>query len=57
MDVILKQENKLAMQQRNQRRMTVKEFSERLSFDYNLIDEHIPNNKFKRIFPLDQNDS
>lgn len=37
--------------------MTVREFSERLSFDYNLIDEHIPNNKFKRIFPLDPNDT
>lgn len=37
--------------------MTVKEYSERLSFDYNLIDEHIPNNKFKRIFPLDPNNT
>jgi hypothetical protein len=36
--------------------MTVKEYSERLSFDCDLIDEYIPNNKFKRIYPLESDD-
>ena len=37
-DVILKQEQKQAMQYGNVKRMTVKEHSERVRFDYNLID-------------------
>lgn len=53
LDVILKQEQKFALQYGNVRRMTVKEHSERVRFDHYLIDSYIPNNKFKRIFPLD----
>ena len=41
------------MQYGNVRRMTVKEHCERVRFDYNLIEQYIPGNKFKRIFPLD----
>lgn len=33
--------------------MTVKEHSERVRFDHNLVDVYLPDNKFKRIFPLD----
>ena len=35
------------------RRMTVKEHSERVRFDHNLVDKHIRGNKFKRIYPID----
>lgn len=52
-DVILKQEQKQAMQYGNVKRMTVKEHSERVRFDHNLIDQYIPGNNFKRIYPLD----
>ena len=41
------------MQYGNMRRMTVKEHSERVRFDYNLINQYIPDNKFKRIYPVD----
>ena len=37
----------------NIKRMTVKEHNDRVKFDYNLIDQHIPNNAFKRIYPAD----
>ncbi len=40
----------------NTRRMTAKEHGTRVRFDYSLIDDLIPNNKFKRIFPLDPYD-
>ena len=53
MEVILKQEQKMQMQYGNIKRMTVKEHCERVRFDYNLIDQYIPGNKFKRIYPLD----
>jgi hypothetical protein len=33
--------------------MTVKEHNARVRFDSNLIDQIIPNNKFKRIYPLE----
>ena len=33
--------------------MSVKEHNERVRFDYNLIDQYIPNNSFKRIYPCD----
>ena len=33
--------------------MTVKEHSERVRFDHNLIQQYIPGNKYKRIFPVD----
>ena len=46
-------EQKQAMQYGNVKRMTVKEHSERVRFDHNLIDQYIPNNNFKRIYPLD----
>lgn len=35
--------------------MTVQEHSERVRFDFNLIDKYVPNNKFRRIYPLDPN--
>lgn len=41
------------MQYANIKRMSVKEHNERVKFDYNLIDQHIPNNAFKRIYPVD----
>jgi hypothetical protein len=41
------------MQYGNVKRMTVKEHNERVRFDYNLIDQYIPNNNFKRIYPCD----
>jgi len=41
------------MQYGNTRRMTVKEHCDRVKFDYHLIDQYIPGNKFKRIYPLD----
>ena len=53
MEIILKQEQKMQMQYGNVKRMSVKEHSERVRFDYNLIDKHIPNNGFKRIYPCD----
>jgi hypothetical protein len=43
----------LANQYGNLRRMTVKEHSERVRFDHNLIDKHLPRSNFKRIFPID----
>jgi hypothetical protein len=33
--------------------MTVKEHSIRVRFDWNLIDQYVPNNRFKRIYPLE----
>lgn len=36
--MVIKGEQRLAMQYGNVRRMTVKEHSERVRFDYNLID-------------------
>ena len=53
MDMVIKGEQRLAMQYGNVRRMTVKEHSERVRFDHHLIDSYIPGNKFKRIFPVD----
>ena len=41
------------MQYGNVRRMTVKEHSERVRFDHALVDQYIPNNRFRRIFPLE----
>lgn len=35
------------------RRMTAKEHALRVRFDVKLIDEILPDNKFKRIFPLE----
>lgn len=35
------------------RRMTVKEHCDRVRFDTNLIEQYIPNNKFKKIYPID----
>ena len=37
--------------------MTAAEHSVRVKFDYNLIDQFIPNGGFKRIYPLDPNQS
>ena len=53
LDMVIKGEQRLAMQYGNVRRMTVKEHCERVRFDYNLIDQYIPGNKFRRIFPID----
>ena len=33
--------------------MTAREHSERVRFDHHLVDKYVPNNKFRRIFPLD----
>lgn len=33
--------------------MTVKEHCERIRFDHNLIERYVPNNGFKKIFPID----
>ena len=33
--------------------MTVREHSERVRFDNTLVDQYIPKNRFRRIFPLD----
>jgi hypothetical protein len=33
--------------------MTVKEHCERIKFDHNLIERYVPNNGFKKIFPID----
>ena len=33
--------------------MTVKEHSERVRFDHNLIEKHLPKSNFRRIFPID----
>jgi hypothetical protein len=41
------------MQFGNIKRMTVKEHCERIRFDHNLIERYVPNNGFKRIFPID----
>jgi hypothetical protein len=41
------------MQYGNVKRMSVKEHSERVRFDHNLIDQYIPHNNFKRIYPPD----
>ena len=41
------------MQYGNVKRMTVKEHSERVRFDHNLIQQYIPGNRYKRIFPVD----
>jgi hypothetical protein len=35
------------------KRMTAAEHCQRVKFDYNLIDAHIPSCGFKRIYPLD----
>lgn len=53
MEIILKQEQRQAMQYGNIKRMSVKEHNERVRFDYNLIDQYIPGNGFKRIYPCD----
>ena len=53
MENVLKQEAKNALVMGKQRRMTAAEHMERVRFDFNLIDKYVPNNKFKRIFPLD----
>jgi len=33
--------------------MTVKEHCERIRLDHNLIERYVPNNGFKKIFPID----
>ena len=53
MEIILKQEQKMQMQYGNIKRMSVKEHNERVRFDYNLMDQYIPNKAFKRIYPCD----
>lgn len=53
MDVIIKAEQKLATQYGNTKRMTAQEHSVRVRFDHNLVEQYIPNNKYKRIYPLD----
>ena len=42
----------MAMQYASSKRMTAKEHNQRVRFDHYLIEQYIPNNKFKRIFPL-----
>jgi tubulin polyglutamylase TTLL6/13 len=49
---ILKKE-KTQIQRGNVRRMTAAEHSMRVKFDYNLIDQYVPNCGYKRIYPLD----
>lgn len=41
------------MQYGNMKRMTAVEHCGRVKFDYNLIEQYIADNQFKRIFPLD----
>ena len=41
------------MQYGNIKRMSVKEHNERVRFDCNLVDQYLPNNQFKRIYPVD----
>jgi tubulin polyglutamylase TTLL6/13 len=52
-EVILKQEQKLAMQYGNVKRMTAQEHCLRVRFDHTLVEQYVPNNKYKRIYPLD----
>lgn len=52
MEEILKKE-KILVQQNKIRRMTAVEHSQRVKFDYNLIDAYLPNNGYRRIYPLD----
>lgn len=35
------------------KRMSAQEHMQRVKFDYNLVDAHIPGNKFNRIYPVD----
>ena len=53
MEKILKQEARNALVTGQRRRMTAREHCERVRFDYSLVDRYVPNNKFKRIYPLD----
>lgn len=53
MDNVLKQEARNALVMGANRRMTAREHCERVRFDHNLVDKYVPNNKFRRIFPLD----
>ena len=53
LEVILKQEKNLANQYGHLRRMTVKEHSERVRFDHNLVDKYLPKSNYKRIYPVD----
>lgn len=39
------------------RRMTAAEHSQRVKFDFNLIENYVPNCGFKRIYPLDPGSS
>lgn len=52
MEEVLKKE-KMQIQRGNIRRMTAQEHSQRVKFDYNLIDAYIPCCGYKRIYPLD----
>jgi len=56
MEQVLKQE-RTQIHFGNVKRMTAAEHSLRVKFDYNLIDQMIPNGGFKRIYPLDPNQS
>ena len=53
MDNVLKQEARNALVMGANRRMTARVHCERVRFDHNLVDKYVPNNKFRRIFPLD----
>ncbi len=53
MDTVLRQEMKLNNQYSHMRRMTAKEHCDRVRFDHYLVDAYIPDNKYKRIYPLD----
>ena len=41
------------MQYGNVKRMTAQEHCLRVRFDHTLVEQYVPNNKYKRIFPLD----
>ena len=41
------------MQYGNVKRMTAQEHCLRDRFDHTLVEQYVPNNKYKRIFPLD----
>lgn len=53
MEAILKQEKLQNMQVRGAQRMSAQEHCQRVKFDYNLVDQYIPGNNYKRIYPLD----
>ena len=53
LEVVLRKEKAQAMIDSGVRRMTAKEHSLRVRFDIKLIESLVPNNRFKRIYPLD----